>query len=514
MRALKLLVGITALASGSLAAAKELYELPWIEARSRNFIVSSAISEKDTIKAVRDLEDFRRAVAAFSNVSRVDDRIPTQVFLLPRSAPEIGLSKDIEGYFLPRVRANYAVTRGYPGRPIAKVVQHSYARVVIRNHSGQLYPRWYDTGFAELVSTASFKAGRGKFGAADAYHAAWLGSPGWLPFEQVIDDRWSRARLSDKDEGRFRAQSWALTHYLMLGPDGDKFLARSTRYLDLLEAGTPPVAAFETAMEQTVADLSRQIRAYLPRAKALRFTVNEPYPASDIQVVPLAVPEISATLGRLVQRRFGQDSEVATRYYAVALAGNPEQPLALTGIADQLLMEKRYAEAGPLYERGIAAEPDNPAHYVDMGEYFVFQAAATEDPEERRQLLSLARRQYVKAHNLDNENPEVLAKYGFTFQLPGEPLEKGLDTLELAHQLLPSDFTLKLVLARTYLALDRPADARPLVSAVAAWSHGEQSVDLKELLAEIDARLGAEIPADDSGAEEAATDTALSAPAG
>ena len=513
MRALKLLVFIAALAAGPLATAKELYELPWIEARSTNFIVNSAISEKETIAAVRDLEDFRRVVAIFSNVSRVDEQIPTRVFLLPGPAAELGLGADIGGYFMPGMRANFALARRTPGMPISTILQHEYAHFLMRNHSGQAYPRWYDEGFAELVSTIRFKDGQVTFGGADPNRVSWLTRGSWLPYARVVDDAWSRGKRSREDVAQFYAQAWALTHYLMMGPDGDKFPARSARYLELLEAGTPPKVAFETAMEQTVSGLPRQITAYLPRSKGLRFSLDEPYPASDIKLVRLAVPEIAAALGKL-SARIGK-SDVAARYYAVALAGNPNQPLALTGQADQLLMEKRYAEAGPLYERAVAAEPDNPAHYVDMGEYFVFQAEDTEDPDERRRLLGLARQQYVKGHKLDEENPELLAKYGYSFQLPGEPVEKGLDTLELAHQILPSDFTIKLALARSYLALDRPADARPLVNAVAAWVHGEQSAELTELLAEIDARLGAETPADeDSGAEEAATDAALPAAAG
>lgn len=469
------------------AMGKALHERDWLEARSPNFIVISSVGKKSTVSLVRDLEDFRQLVGMFTNAARLEPRVPTLIFVFPDAAEDFGLVYPVAGRFHPHMRANYAAVRAIPGMSTSYIVQHEYVHFLVRNQGRQAYPRWYDEGLAEVLGMAELRNGSFDLGADTTGRTNILiSSAAWMPYERLIDDEQTQD-LSLTDMQRFYAQSWALVHYLNWGKPGFNVTEGLKSYLAEREQGTPAVAAFERAFGENPGKLTRTVKRYLTKhARGFKGTFKQPFDAGQVQVRRMPRDEAAAMLGGYLLMT-GHAREAAP-YVDAALATNPRNARALVYQADLHKYAGRFAEAEALYPQAIALEPGNHLHHLDFGEYWLDRARGAEDGEAHRRFLSKARQELVQAHKLDGHHPETLAVYGSSFLFDGEDPAKGLETLEYAHQLLPSEPVIKLWLAELYVELARDADARPLLRAIIAWEHDGQASATRALLAQLDER--------------------------
>lgn len=476
------------LAAAALPAmGKALHERDWLEARSPNFIVISSLGQKATVSLVQDLENFRQLVGMFTNAARLEPRVPTFVFVFPGTAEDFNLVQFAAGVYHSTMRANYVVARVVPPTSLGYIVQHAYTRFLIHSQGEQAYPRWYELGLAELLGMAHLQNGRFDLGKGEPGRTDVLFAPGaWMPYGRLVDDEQTRD-LSVKDVQRFHAQSWALVHYLTLGKPGFSLTDGLKSYLADREQGTSAVGAFERAFGEDTKNLTRVVNTYLTRrARGVKGTLKQPFDAHQVQMRRLPPDEAAAALGGY-QLMVGRVKEAAP-YVEAALAANPKNARALAHEADLHKCAGRFAEAEALYPQAITLEPGNNLHHLDFGEYWLERARRADDGEARKRFLSKARQELALAHKLDGHHPETLAVYGSSFLLDGEDPAKGRDTLEYAHQLLPSHPTIKLWLAQLYVALARDSDARPLLRAIVAWEHDGQASAAEALLAQLDAR--------------------------
>ncbi len=481
-----------ALAAGLLVAAsttdcKELYERDWLEARSPNFVVVSSIRQKATVTLVQELEDFRQLVSLFTNAAVLEPRVPTLIFVFPGEIRDIGLVSPVAGFFHARMRANYAAVRVVPRMPLSYTIQHEYTHFLMRNQGRQAYPRWYDEGLAELLGSVNLRNGKFDLGNAPQgrMYALVEQAGAWMPYDRLVDDRQIRDMNSTEIQ-RFYAQSWALTHYLSWGKPGFNFNDGLQAYLVDRESGTGAVAAFERAFGEDTKKLAKVVRNYLRKdARYSKGALRKPFDAGQVRIRRMARDEVAAALGHYCIM-IGRIEE-AGGYVDAALAANPSNARALVDRADLHKHADRFAEAEALYPQAIALEPDNDLHHLDFGEYWLDRAEGASDSEMRRQFLSKARQEFVLADQINDHNPETLAMYGSSFLFPGENPARGVETLEYAHELLPSEPTIKLLLAQAYHAVGRTTEARPLLQAVIAWEHEGRATVAESLLEQIEA---------------------------
>ena len=92
----------------------------------------------------------------------------------------------------------------------------------------------------------------------------------------------------------------------------------------------------------------------------------------------------------------------------------------------------------------------------------------------------------MRSWKLDETIPETYARYGASHLLEGEEAERGRQTLEHAHRMLPASIRIKIDLARLYAKLGRREDARALALVVATWHHDREDAErLDDLLADV-----------------------------
>lgn len=474
--ALYVLMGLTAFR----ANAADLWESKWLEVRTPNFVIYSEISKEKTETLATDLENFRIAAGMFTNIGRLDARIPTKIIVLEDPAHELGFSRGLAGYFRPGMRENFAVMAD-SGSFSDEVLKHEYVHFLVRNRDGQNYPRWFDEGFAELLSTLTVDGTEIEIGKFSRNRMQALAYLPWLPMEKVLETR-SVFSLEQEAGAVFYAQSVLLVHFLMFGRPETDFLQQALEHHRLIAALTPQLAAFETAFGLKAQDLNDRLRRYGRReATYVRLHLKEPYVAAAVATRTMQPDEVAAQLGHLAL--VIGNYEAAAEFSNAALALNENNVTALIDKADLHKFAKRFDEAKPLYERAIELAPDNANAKLDYAEYFLDLAAQSSETETRQNYLVEARRYLARSYALDQSNPETLAMNGQSYLLGGEPA-KAVEFLEHAHDLLPSEFNIRTLLAEAYVRNQDKENAKKQLQWVLAASHTD-IVDLEKLLAEL-----------------------------
>ena len=476
--ALPILLG---LAASSRAVAEPLWEREWVEVRTEHFVVASALPQERSIELAVELENFRAAARLLTNIGRFEERVPTKVYMLPQAVPELGFDGKINGYFLPGLRANYAVVMP-SGAESDEVLKHEYVHFLIHNRGAQLYPTWMDEGFAEVLSTLRVNGQELEYGKPMTWRATSLLYDSWMPFASVLALR-DTGSLSRDRGAMFYGQAWILMHYLMIGRKDAHFTEQASAYLQRVENGEPSAQAFETAFGLTVRSLQTKLVRYARKFPYYRGKLAQPFPAVEPRVRRMNTDEIAAALGGLAFQC--ANLAAAQEYFDAALAANPNNGLALVGVADLHREAKRYDAAATLYEKAIALEPGNANHELDYGEYFLTRANLSKKPEAAREFRVEARRHFARSYKIDPNNPETLDQNGLTYLFEGEEVAKGVESLELAHDLLPSQPRIRADLAKAYVAAGKPEKARVQLRQLLAWSHSTQVEWVQQQLASL-----------------------------
>jgi tetratricopeptide (TPR) repeat protein len=501
---------LAVLFSGGACAGQELWQRDWVQVSSPHFVIVSAMNESRTVELTKELEDFRVAVRRAADLQPFEERIPTRVYVFPQALDEFGFRhfgstwpvfpclrgehcyKPIEanrvvGYFAPRMRGNYAAIVDSSGHSSDDVLKHEYVHYLLRNSETHTFPLWFDEGYAQMFQTLSVNGTTIEYGRLPRRPRDMLAGLPWMSFEKLLEVRDS-SELKGSQPAMFYAQSQLLLHYLMLRGDRAAFQAQLRRFLAAGESGMTSSEAFEQGFGIEVDRLRATLIRYAAgRTRYRKLRLPAPLPAVDVTTRPVTSDSIAAQLGWLLLG-LGEKSE-ARRYWDAALKLNPDNARALVGEADQLAANAEFADAEVNYRRAIELEPHDGYHELDYGAYFLYRARLTDDPEIRDGLLVEARRHFARSYAIDPNDPETLALNGSSYLFPGQPLLKAVQSLRAAHEMLPSQPRIRLLLAQAYAVGGDDGRAAALLRSVVAWDDPESAVPARELLDRIEARL-------------------------
>jgi len=474
------------------ASGKELEDRKWIEVRTPNFHIRSALSEKSTVELARYLETFRVAVSLVTNISRVDSPIPTEIYALKRQGDLklLGIeSSSVAGIFSPGLRRNIIVIRNAYGKEEIHLIMHEYVHFLTRNHGSLNYPKWYDEGFAEYLGASRMRSGNFEIGVVPDGRRGSLAYSRWIPLREILAptnyDKWNRER-----KAMFYAEAWALVHFLQNRPDHSaSFRQDLGRYIELIESGMGDISAFEEAFAITAYDLNKQVKRYLESSSLLAFQIklDDLIPDFEPDVISLSREQVSLGLAQAALRLGEYDS--AERWFTIATTDETTRPQAEAGLGDLLKFGDEFEAAQPYFERAIALAPDDPYIQLDLAEYWHDRASDSDDPAARATYITRARTHYVEAWRLDDTMPETYTLYAQTFLMEEQRYDFAVELLEQAESILPSNITVRRMLAEAYMGAGRTEEAIAAARSVLAWSHNESAAAnrAREILAELTA---------------------------
>jgi len=492
---------------GSLAATMtvagparaDLYGEGWIELETPHFTIWSRLGEARSRELAESLELFREVVSQLAGGASTESPIPTRVFFIENENDwrALGGRSNFAGFFLPTLRSNFVVFRDYQQAVNFGVVHHEYVHFVLRNQNRAAFPKWYDEGLAQVLSTVGRQGPFVHVGAPPPGPVSRIKHGTWMSLRRIVDSE-PLDELTEDDQKMFYAESWALVHYLLFGGEyRDSFKQRLDAYVEATQEGADPVRAFEAAFDTSLSQLDRAVRKYLEGRKLNAYDI----PADRferpgaIQVRQAPLEAVAIAIGNL--QLYANELAGARASFEHAMALDDDHPRPHAGLGDVLKLQRRFVEAVPHYKAALRLGPDDPIAHLDWAEFLMDRAWATTDAEQRVADIELARRHIEHAWKLDPRVPETYAVYGDTYLALGDDPARAVEMLEGAWTLLPSSAGIRAALAEAYLAVGRDDDARTMARSVIAWSHEGSPVTrrARDVLAMLEALAGRASPA-------------------
>ena len=439
----------------------------WKRAESDNFIVYSQASEGALREQSALLEDYHQFLRRLTNVTEPNAPNKLNIYMV-RSAAELrsihNMPAGIAGVYIATSDGLAAVVdESAPGQG-QETLLHEVAHHFMKQYRPLPYPAWYVEGFAEYVSTASFKKGAVELGRPSMGRAYSLVEGKWLPLDRIL---FGQVPTDRDGMSAFYAQSWLLAHYLLRSEElRPKFAA----YLAAAATGEDPRKAFAASFPAPIAELERELRTYTKRG----MTYTRFSRASDAAPPPVTITRLPASADDLLLLRatmeVGPEDEAAllARVRAAAAKNDDEFARRVLAQAEALLGDPAKADA--LLASLLATSPNDPELLYFKGMRHLRSARAATDGGEAD--FKLARTAFVSAHKGNPDHWQTLLRYAEALQVTEAfRSDNTVNILLLAHQLAPQVYEATMNAAQLLIARKRWAEAEQLLLPLTGEPH-------------------------------------------
>ena len=472
----------------------------WYQASSKHFVVYANENPKQLLAFATNLERFDQAVRWVMHYDDppVGDGNRLTVFVLPslNAVQRIGEQKEgmknVAGFYQPRAEGCLAFvplainqeTTG--GLGTNAVFFHEYTHHLQLQNLDRPYPVWLVEGFATFMQTAQIeKDGSVLLGAPPEERAWGLLSSDTIPLASLLS--LGLEQLNDAQRDMFYGEGWLLTHYLYATRTRSGQL---TRYLDLLNAGTPQLQAAQQAFGD-LKQLQHELTVYKHQSSLVGLKVN----ADRAQPGPVAVTPLSAggeavILLRANLKLFGDKKEAAAPLAAQIRAIGarfPGDEMVEATLAEAELDTGNAAGAAVAADRVLKSNPKDVEGLIYKGRALEWSATSKTDAA-RQQGFEDARSLFIAANKVDTEDPEPLYEFYKSYLLEGlRPNDNAIAAMHYASDLVPQDGGLRMNSAIAYLAENKLKEARATLAPVAYSPHGGKAAEMAEaMVAKID----------------------------
>ena len=222
----------------------------WTEVRSPHFVVVTVAGEKQGRQVAEQFEQIRAVFKSVFPGARIDPGQPIIILAvkdekgLKALLPEFWETKGHThpaGLFQRGPEKNYVALRlDVQGDNPYHVIYHEYFHL-LESLNWEGVPTWLNEGMADFYGNTSIHGKEARLGLPDEYQSQVVKQNKLIPLEQLFAADQNSPYYNEANKtSMFYAESWALTHYLMLGDRG----AHSKLILDfltLLHNGVPEI---------------------------------------------------------------------------------------------------------------------------------------------------------------------------------------------------------------------------------------------------------------------------------
>ena len=475
----------------------------WLEVKTANFRLWSDAGERHTRAIAAQLEQLRSGMLRLNPDLTAASSCPTYVYVfkdrfafLPYRFHFQGKRVEVAGYILGRPWGIYVAIDGDPRTDALHSVRHEYVHYLLHNNFAHL-PLWLDEGLAEFYGTFHLVDGEARVGEPVVGHIRWLRENQLIPLRQLfaVDHR-SKDYHEGIRQGVFYAESWALTHYLLLGNAARR--PQLSQMFRLMQDGATQEDAFNRAFAGNYDALEQELLLYI-RKPVFSYAHLPLDVAAEARaaVQPLAWPDALYRLGDLLLNVGPEERAAAAEHFQAALAANPRHGLAVAGLGQIEEQAGRRPEALADYEKAVQLAPDEPyAHYL-LGSCLLEQAregsrgaVAERDgqgdhagqvhqgaPAER------AAAELARTAELAPDFADAWVRLGLALLSYDPASQRTMTALETAQRLLPARADVTVNLASSYARRgERQKAAAMIERARAVGASPEQLAQVREAL--------------------------------
>ncbi len=310
-----------------------------IEARSENFVFAWDTSEKNAISLIEGLENYRAILFTIYNMDPGPELIPVKIygFKTQSRIEKVSGRDNIGGLYTTTLEGPVFLltTEGgfKEGKPARQTAYHEYTHHILASFTHKHYPRWYNEGYADYLSTFTFNSKKREFEIGLPTTRGWtLASYKWLPIDVIINSvrkypfKNQGNKSNDITQSLFYAQSWLAAHFIQ---STDGYPKKMQSYIDLINRPDAPANAFEITMGVTHDEFAKLIKAYYDKKRVsyVRAKVDDDFRTPKVTVQKISKAKLKYHYGEAVRHVF--DSE-ESRELAKAFLDEAEEDLGQT----------------------------------------------------------------------------------------------------------------------------------------------------------------------------------------
>jgi len=334
----------------------------------------------------------------------------------------------------------------------------------LMRHNDPYWPLWLKEGMAEIYGTLEVTGPHNlRIGKPLPEHLSLLSRAPLLPLPELFAVDHDSPEYNERDrQGMFYAESWLLTHYLMIG-DHSAHRPAFSQLTSLLRQGQLPLQAFTNAFRAPETIIENQLQAYAGRAKLEALDLGAaadltiPHPVAMRALAPV---EVCFRLGDELFR-IGR-SEAAKHYFLRGEKIAPRSPLPPEGLgllaAERGLPEEAIRLLGQALQRGSISFL---AHYMYAAQKFRMASSSAEHfVAVKGETATEIRAELQKSLSLMPDFGSAQHLLGVFELVQGENAAAAEKHLQRAIQLEPENLSYLLSLAQSQLLKEDVVSAR------------------------------------------------------
>jgi tetratricopeptide (TPR) repeat protein len=474
---------------------------PWLHARSKHFVFVSSASEKRTRGVAAELETLASALTQVDSTFSAPAATPTLVILFSRrreSRPYFDRllnrrDANASGVFVSlRDGGAMLINDDYGWRGGDRAPLHELVHYLMQSGDAKA-PLWLEEGIAEYFSNATIRSRSISAGEPIANHVSILRQRPRIPFRELFAaDRQSGIYSNPVAQSTFYAESWAIVDWLVRTStnNGADFYA----FVHDVSHGIAAEAALQARYHRTLRDIDWALSRYsAPQRDAWAITLQVPASDVSVDVEPL---DRATTLFELGHFLSGMEelSADAERHFRAAIDADPKHARSLAGLGTLRAAAAKYAEAMPLFEEAIAADPNDTGVALAYAEALMqdqtgalAQGTDTSDDDVARFRKARTLVQRALDHRSDAGFPagRALGDLGTTYSVETD-VTPGIAALEEAGKLLPARTDFALHLLAMYRRAGNRAKADALFARLDAAGNPQVSLAARAVIVRAD----------------------------
>lgn len=448
-------------------------EKPWLEVRSPHFVVVSNAGEKQARRVAGQFEQIRAVFQKGWKV-RVD---PGQPFLILAVKDEKSLRELLPefwetpgrthpaGYFQGGPEKHYAALRlDARGDNPYHVLYHEYMHMLLKLNFRSL-PLWLEEGLAEFYGYTVIGQKEVGLGRPSRSALMLLNQSRFLPLRTLFAVDRSSPEYSEANRASiFYAESWALTHFLVLGEKGEQ--KRLEAFVSLLLNEVPEGEALRRALGDLDA-LERALKDYIrqPTFQYARMEMPADTREEDFQLRELSPAASLAVRGDFLLHTKRPEEARALLQEALRLDPNLAQACESMGFLHFQKEERK--EAARWFAQAVTLDSRSYlAHYYHA-------VLALQEPEEARSLEEVEKG-LRRAIELNPDFAPAYSHLAGVYLRNGRKLEEALAVARKAAQLEPGEARHHLNVGGILLQMGRVEEAQKLAERLLAEAKSPQ----------------------------------------
>lgn len=461
----------------------------WIVGTKENITYLSNDSVRKTQQIAKQVILFQNGIEQVIQQPGRSEKWPLRIMICKDGesfssiAPvERKFSAEVAGYFTQGLAYDLILIKSNTNsKELKSIIYHELVHRLMKSSSS--FPLWLSEGYAEVYSGFKIKKDKLHLGVVDIDHCRWINHKGLTPLSRLFHIGHQSPEYNEQNfSGSFYATSWIFVHFCLFSDHADL----KNAFEAFVEASRGKIVderMFSRHFRMSYKDMEKRLRKY---ARKFRhpfeiITIDPLRKSSPINFTPLdSVQEAIYRAGALtLAHRYEEALKILKRDEHLLSQSDEnrhtQQNRYLNLLNERVQLEyyrENYEVAQTFAERAYDAGSRNPGVLIvyaeKLLETFPGLTLYYHDRISNR-IVNRAMSCINQLIELDRQRPEVWRLYTFAWlRAHSVPSEKHLHKILNSCRIFPDDAMLHFMVSDLMMQLNRPQDAKYILSQLAA----------------------------------------------